>query len=57
VNDDELSSVGWFALDALPEITSWSRLRIEAAMKDEPRAWFAEPGSYYEELGSPDALG
>ncbi|MBX9426767.1 MULTISPECIES: NUDIX domain-containing protein [Streptomyces] len=39
VNDDESTEVGWFPLDALPEMKRFSRLRIEKALADEP-TWF-----------------
>jgi 8-oxo-dGTP diphosphatase len=55
VNDDESIAVGWFPVDALPEVKPWVRLRIEMALKDEPAAWFAEPGRHYAELVFPKA--
>ncbi|BAU81495.1 mutT/NUDIX-family protein [Streptomyces laurentii] len=39
VNDDESTEVGWFALDALPEMKRFSNFRIERALADEP-TWF-----------------
>jgi len=39
VNDDESTEVGWFGLDALPEMKRFSHFRIEQALKDEP-TWF-----------------
>ncbi|MFG3346225.1 NUDIX domain-containing protein [Streptomyces sp. NPDC048018] len=39
VNDEESTEVGWFALDALPEMKRFSYFRIEQALKDEP-TWF-----------------
>ncbi|MEU6139739.1 NUDIX domain-containing protein [Streptomyces sp. NPDC047081] len=43
VNDDESLAVGWFALDALPEMTDYHHFRIKQALTDEP-TWF-EPVS------------
>ncbi|MGW4750088.1 NUDIX hydrolase [Streptomyces sp. NPDC004290] len=39
VNDDESTEVGWFEVDALPEMKHFSYLRIEKALADEP-TWF-----------------
>ncbi|GHG09556.1 NUDIX hydrolase [Streptomyces zaomyceticus] len=39
VNDEESTEVGWFELDALPEMKRFSHLRIEKALADEP-TWF-----------------
>ncbi|MFD8011859.1 NUDIX domain-containing protein [Streptomyces sp. NPDC058955] len=39
VNDDESIDVGWFAVDALPELKGFSHRRIEKALVDEP-TWF-----------------
>lgn len=44
VNDDESLEVGWYALDALPELGPYARFRIERASADEP-AWFRVPPS------------
>jgi len=55
VNDDESLAVGWFPLDALPEIEPWVRLRIDVALKDE-EAWFAQPTAYHAELDLPGSL-
>jgi 8-oxo-dGTP pyrophosphatase MutT (NUDIX family) len=43
VADDESLEVGWFALDALPDLGSYGRLRIKQALGDGP-TWF-EPGT------------
>ncbi|MEU6960399.1 NUDIX hydrolase [Streptomyces chrestomyceticus] len=43
VNDDESLEVGWFALDALPQLEEFSVTRIKMAMDDGP-AWFAGIG-------------
>ncbi|OON71380.1 NUDIX hydrolase [Streptomyces tsukubensis] len=40
VNDDESLEVGWFALDALPQLNEFARLRIKLAQEDVP-TWFA----------------
>ncbi|OAR22245.1 NUDIX hydrolase [Streptomyces sp. ERV7] len=40
VNDDESLEVGWFSVDALPELDESSLFRIKQAMTDEP-TWFA----------------
>lgn len=39
VNDDESLEVGWFAVDALPEVEEFVVSRIKLAMHDGP-AWF-----------------
>jgi 8-oxo-dGTP pyrophosphatase MutT (NUDIX family) len=39
VNDDESLEVGWFAVDALPELNEFGLLRIKQAMADAP-TWF-----------------
>ncbi|MDG4864019.1 NUDIX domain-containing protein [Streptomyces sp. T-3] len=39
VNDDESLEVGWFAVDALPEMGEFAQLRIKQAMVDGP-TWF-----------------
>ncbi|MFF0447577.1 NUDIX domain-containing protein [Streptomyces sp. NPDC004609] len=39
VNDDESLEVGWFALDALPELSEFALFRIKQALVDGP-AWF-----------------
>jgi 8-oxo-dGTP diphosphatase len=57
VNDDESTAVGWFAVDALPEVGPLVRLRVEMALKGEVRAWFARPGANHAALGSPDPPG
>ncbi|MDL5199907.1 NUDIX domain-containing protein [Streptomyces sp. ALI-76-A] len=43
VNDDESLEVGWFAVDALPELNEFALLRIKQALSDDP-TWF-EPTS------------
>ncbi|EGX57967.1 MutT/NUDIX-family protein [Streptomyces zinciresistens K42] len=43
VNDDESLQVGWFAMDALPEMSERQIFRIKQALADEP-TWF-EPMS------------
>lgn len=43
VNDDESLDVGWFSVDALPELTDYALLRIKQALNDGP-AWF-EPAT------------
>ncbi|WP_329361252.1 NUDIX hydrolase [Streptomyces sp. NBC_01483] len=40
VNDDESLDVGWFAVDALPELHEFGVLRIKQALSDAP-TWFA----------------
>lgn len=40
VNDDESLDVGWFGLDALPEMMERSRVRLERALDFRGRAWF-----------------
>ncbi|MBD0840476.1 MULTISPECIES: NUDIX hydrolase [unclassified Streptomyces] len=39
VNDDESLEVGWFDVDALPELNGFAHLRIKQALSDEP-TWF-----------------
>ncbi|SFE37075.1 NUDIX hydrolase [Streptomyces mirabilis] len=39
VNDDESLDVGWFAVDALPELNEFGMLRIKQALSDAP-TWF-----------------
>ncbi|MFF3326838.1 NUDIX domain-containing protein [Streptomyces sp. NPDC002889] len=39
VNDDESLEVGWFPVDALPELTTFSIFRIKQARAEGP-AWF-----------------
>lgn len=39
VNDDESLEVGWFPLDALPELDEYALTRIKLASADEP-TWF-----------------
>jgi 8-oxo-dGTP diphosphatase len=56
VNDEESLAVGWFSLDGLPEVNSFVRLRIEAALRDGGAAWFAQPGEHHEALNASDAI-
>ncbi|MDH6622750.1 8-oxo-dGTP pyrophosphatase MutT (NUDIX family) [Streptomyces sp. LBL] len=44
VNDDESLDVGWFAVDALPELNEFALLRIKQAMADDP-TWFDSTSS------------
>src|SRR3954468_18093709 len=44
VNDDESLEVGWFALDALPELNEFALQRIKQAQSDTP-TWFAPTSS------------
>ncbi|MGW3492952.1 NUDIX hydrolase [Streptomyces sp. NPDC001020] len=39
VNDDESLEVGWFAVDALPELNEFGMFRIKQALMDAP-TWF-----------------
>ncbi|MYV39259.1 NUDIX domain-containing protein [Streptomyces sp. SID1328] len=39
VNDDESLDVGWFAVDALPELNEFSLFRIKQALSETP-TWF-----------------
>ncbi len=43
VNDDESLEVGWFAVDALPDLNEFGRFRIKQALSDAP-AWFDPAG-------------
>ena len=55
VNDEESLAMGWFAPDALPPVNDLVALRIETALKDDPGAWFLQPGTTHPAL-SPTAL-
>lgn len=44
VNDDESLEVGWFAVDALPELNEFGLFRIKQALADAP-TWFDPTGS------------
>ncbi|CAL9359545.1 NUDIX hydrolase [Streptomyces sp. enrichment culture] len=44
VNDDESLEVGWFAVDALPDLGEFGQTRIKLALSDAP-AWFEPAGS------------
>ncbi|MEU0944304.1 NUDIX domain-containing protein [Streptomyces canus] len=44
VNDDESLEVGWFAVDALPELNEFGMLRIKQALMDAP-TWFDSTSS------------
>jgi 8-oxo-dGTP diphosphatase len=57
VNDDESLEMAWFAPDALPEIDDFVRLRIETALKNDPVAWFVQPGAEQPGLGFPPPTG
>ncbi|MEV8552169.1 NUDIX domain-containing protein [Streptomyces glaucescens] len=39
VNDDESLEVGWFEVDALPDLSEFSLMRIKQALSDAP-TWF-----------------
>ena len=39
VNDDESLEVGWFVVDALPDLNEFALFRIKQALSDEP-TWF-----------------
>ncbi len=43
VNDDESLEVGWFAVDALPDLGEFGRFRIKQALSDAP-TWFDTTG-------------
>ena len=44
VNDTESIAVGWFAPDALPELSPFALVRIRTSLDDAAPAWFAQPG-------------
>ena len=44
VNDDESLEVGWFAVDALPDLNEHGVFRIKQALSEAP-TWFAPMGS------------
>ncbi|MGW8064295.1 NUDIX hydrolase [Streptomyces ziwulingensis] len=43
VNDDESLEVGWFAVDAMPDLGTFGQTRIKQALSDAP-AWFDAAG-------------
>ncbi|MEW2447044.1 NUDIX domain-containing protein [Streptomyces parvulus] len=45
VNDDESLEVGWFAVDALPELGEFGQVRIKQALSDAP-TWFDPTGPH-----------
>ncbi|MDQ0402179.1 NUDIX domain-containing protein [Streptomyces sp. NPDC048594] len=45
VNDDESLEVGWFAVDALPELGEFGQVRIKQALSDAP-TWFDPTAPY-----------
>ncbi|MEU8532698.1 NUDIX hydrolase [Streptomyces parvulus] len=45
VNDDESLEVGWFDVDALPELGEFGQVRIKQALSDAP-TWFDPTGPY-----------
>ncbi|MCF2127817.1 NUDIX domain-containing protein [Strepomyces sp. STD 3.1] len=45
VNDDESLEVGWFAVDALPELGEFGQVRIKQALSDAP-TWFDPTDPY-----------
>ncbi|RZU50341.1 8-oxo-dGTP diphosphatase [Krasilnikovia cinnamomea] len=53
---DESLEVGWFALDDLPELDDWARLRIDTTRDPDGPAWHVQPGERHPALGQPDAL-
>ncbi|MFH9862144.1 NUDIX hydrolase [Streptomyces sp. NPDC017202] len=44
VNDDESLEVGWFTVDALPDLNEFALFRIKQALSDEP-TWFESMSS------------
>ncbi|MEZ7005082.1 NUDIX domain-containing protein [Streptomyces sp. AD55] len=44
VNDDESLEVGWFAVDALPDLQEFGRVRIKHALSEGP-TWFEPAGT------------
>ncbi|OKI85080.1 NUDIX hydrolase [Micromonospora sp. CB01531] len=53
---DESVAVGWFDRTDLPELDDWSRLRIDTALREPARAWYAAPGERHPGLTGPDNL-
>ncbi|MGQ4441937.1 NUDIX domain-containing protein [Streptomyces violaceoruber] len=45
VNDDESLEVGWFEVDALPDINEFGQTRVKQALSDAP-TWFEPTGSF-----------
>jgi 8-oxo-dGTP diphosphatase len=56
VNDDESVEVAWFALDALPALDDWARLRIGTGLHPAEPTWYAAPGEVHPALTQPDNL-
>jgi 8-oxo-dGTP diphosphatase len=50
VNDDESVAVGWFRLDALPELEPFALLRIRTSIEKDSPAWFSPAGETCPEL-------
>ncbi|MBW6433918.1 NUDIX domain-containing protein [Actinoplanes hulinensis] len=44
VNDTESLAVGWFPLDALPDLNPYALHRIRTSLAEEGPAWYAPPG-------------
>jgi 8-oxo-dGTP diphosphatase len=53
VNDDESTDVAWFRLDALPNLSGFTRIRLETALAPNADAWFAPAGARLAELTDP----
>ncbi len=45
VNDDESLEVGWFTVDALPDLRDFGQSRVKQALSDDP-TWFDPTGSF-----------
>jgi 8-oxo-dGTP diphosphatase len=45
--DEESVDMQWFPIDGLPEISAWTRLVIETALKDDQAAWFVPAGTQH----------
>ncbi|GAA3454391.1 NUDIX domain-containing protein [Dactylosporangium matsuzakiense] len=50
VNDEESLDMRWFALDALPDMEDFARLRIDRTLRNTPAAWFTQPGASHPAL-------
>ncbi len=51
VNDDESLDVGWFDVDALPELNEFGSFRIKQALSDAP-TWFDPSSTWLDPTGN-----
>jgi 8-oxo-dGTP diphosphatase len=50
VNDEESVAVGWFPIDALPDLNPFAMLRIRTSVDKDAPAWFAPAGEQHPDL-------